>query len=75
MRDYTGRGPTRARTTIRDNIVVVMLEQTLTKAEQSLVAKGRSEKVLEMRHEYRPRSPGERDRDDERQRCPTGSRL
>jgi uncharacterized protein YbcI len=52
LRDYTGRGPTRARTTIRDNIVLVMLEQTLTKGEQSLVAKGREDKVLEIRHEF-----------------------
>ncbi len=29
-----------------------MLEQTLTKGEQSLVAKGRREKVLALRHEY-----------------------
>ncbi|HWF72662.1 MAG TPA: Na-translocating system protein MpsC family protein [Solirubrobacteraceae bacterium] len=52
LRDYTGRGPTRARTTIRDNVVLVMLEQTLTKGEQSLVAKGRQDKVLEIRHEF-----------------------
>jgi uncharacterized protein YbcI len=52
LRDYTGRGPTRARTTIRDNVVLVMLEQTLTKGEQSLVAKGRSEQVLALRREY-----------------------
>ena len=52
LRDYTGRGPTRARTTIRDNVVLVMLEQTLTKGEQSLVRKGRAEKVMEIRHEF-----------------------
>jgi uncharacterized protein YbcI len=52
LRDYTGRGPTRARTTIRDNVVLVMLEHTLTKGEQSLVAKGRSDTVLEIRHEF-----------------------
>jgi len=52
LREYTGRGPTKARTTIRDNVVVVMLEQTLTKGEQSLAAKGRGEKVLEIRHEF-----------------------
>jgi uncharacterized protein YbcI len=52
LREYTGRGPTKARTTIRDNVVLVMLEQTLTKGEQSLVAKGRGEKVLALRHEY-----------------------
>jgi uncharacterized protein YbcI len=52
LREYTGRGPTKARTTIRDNIVLVMLEQTLTKGEQSLVSKGRTDKVLEIRHEF-----------------------
>jgi uncharacterized protein YbcI len=52
LREYTGRGPTKARTTIRDNVVLVMLEHTLTKGEQSLVAKGRGEKVLALRHEY-----------------------
>jgi uncharacterized protein YbcI len=52
MRDYTGRGPMRARTTIRDNVVLVMLEQTLTKGEQVLVRKGRDENVLALRHEY-----------------------
>jgi uncharacterized protein YbcI len=52
LREYTGRGPTKSRTTIRDNVVLVMLEQTLTKGEQSLVNKGRADKVLEIRHEY-----------------------
>ena len=52
LREYTGRGPTKARTTIRDNVVLVMLEQTLTKGQQSLVAKGRQDKVIEIRHEF-----------------------
>lgn len=52
LREYTGRGPTRAKTTIRDNIVVVMLEQTLTKGERVLVEKGRGENVIELRREY-----------------------
>jgi uncharacterized protein YbcI len=52
LREYTGRGPTTARTTIRHNVVLVMLEQSLTKGEQSLAAKGRAEKVLEIRHEF-----------------------
>ena len=52
LRDYTGRGPTKSRTTIRDNVVLVMLEQTLTKGEESLVRKGRVDKVLEIRHEF-----------------------
>lgn len=52
LREYTGRGPTKARTTIRDNVVVVMLEQTLTKGEQVLVEKGRADNVLALRREY-----------------------
>ena len=52
MREYTGRGPTKARTTIRENVVVVMLGQTLTKGEQALVKKGRTELVLALRREY-----------------------
>ena len=52
LREYTGRGPTKARTTIRDNVVVIMLEQTLTKGEQVLVDKGRGENVLALRREY-----------------------
>ena len=52
MREYTGRGPTKARTTVRDNVVVVMLEHTLTKGERVLVEKGRGENVLALRREY-----------------------
>jgi uncharacterized protein YbcI len=52
LREYTGRGPTKARTTIRDNVVLVMLDQTLTKGEQVLVEKGRGDRVLALRREY-----------------------
>ena len=52
VRDYTGRGPTKARTSIRDNTVLVMLEDTLTKGERSLVANGRGDKVLNLRFEF-----------------------
>jgi uncharacterized protein YbcI len=52
LREYTGRGPMKARTTLRDNLVVVLLEQTLTKGEKVLVEKGRGENVLALRHEY-----------------------
>jgi uncharacterized protein YbcI len=47
--DYTGRGPTRARTSIRDNLVVVLLEDTLTKGERRLVRKGRDHRVIDRR--------------------------
>jgi uncharacterized protein YbcI len=52
LREYTGRGPSKARTTIRDNVVLVILEDTLTKGEQVLVDKGRKQQVLSLRHEY-----------------------
>ena len=52
MREYTGRGPMKAQTTIRGNVVLVILEQTLTKGEQVLVKKGRGENVLALRREY-----------------------
>jgi uncharacterized protein YbcI len=50
--DYTGRGPTRARTSIRDNLVVVLLEDTLTKGERRLVVKGRDHRVIDYRREF-----------------------
>jgi uncharacterized protein YbcI len=46
MHRYTGRGPVRARTTIDENLVVCVLGDTLTKAEQSLVDAGREKLVL-----------------------------
>jgi uncharacterized protein YbcI len=52
VRDYTGRGPTKARTSLRDNLLVVMLEDTLTKGERALVLNGRAESVLTIRHEF-----------------------
>jgi uncharacterized protein YbcI len=52
VREYTGRGPTKARTTIRDNVVLVILEDTLTKGERALVAYGSEAKVLDVRVEF-----------------------
>ena len=49
MRGSTGRGPTRARTTIRDDVVLVLLEQVLTKAERSLIEAGRADTVVDLR--------------------------
>jgi uncharacterized protein YbcI len=46
MHHYTGRGPVRARTTIDENVVVCVLGDTLTKAEQHLADAGRSKVVL-----------------------------
>ncbi len=51
-RDYLGRGPTRARTSLRDNVLVVIMEDTLTKAERSLVDDGKADDVLQIRHSF-----------------------
>jgi uncharacterized protein YbcI len=47
--EYLGRGPTKARTVVSRDLISVVLEDTLTKAERSLVARGREDVVLEMR--------------------------
>jgi uncharacterized protein YbcI len=52
MREYTGRGPTRAYTTITDHLVIVVLSDTLLKAERSLVGDGQAEAVLQMRRRF-----------------------
>ena len=48
----TGRGPTRARTTLNANFVLVVLEDTLTKAESNLVAAGETEAVMRQRRTF-----------------------
>src|SRR5579884_402857 len=41
--EYIGRGPTRARTYVHDDLISVVVRDTLTKGEQLLVASGKSE--------------------------------
>ncbi len=52
MSEYTGRGPTRARTYLNDNLVTVVLQDTLTKGERSLVGDDLDELVLTMRKAF-----------------------
>ena len=52
LRDYTGRGPTKAKTMISDDVVTVLLADTLTKGERTLVDNGQAERVLELRHHF-----------------------
>jgi uncharacterized protein YbcI len=49
QREYVGRGPTRAQAFYRNEIVVVMLESTMTTSERNLVAAGEEDAVLRMR--------------------------
>ena len=52
LHQYTGRGPTKAKTIINQDLVTVLLADTLTTGERKLVDTGRSDKVLQLRHEY-----------------------
>src|SRR3954471_9398232 len=49
LHEYTGRGPTHARTTIGPDTIVVTLRDCLTKAERTLTAHGQGVEVLAMR--------------------------
>jgi len=52
LADYVGKGPTRARAIHSGKIVLCVLEDTMTKAEQSLVSDGKKDLVLGMRHAF-----------------------
>src|SRR5438477_5463543 len=47
--EYTGRGPTKARSYLNDELVTVVLRDTLTKGERSLVRDGKGDLVLDVR--------------------------
>jgi uncharacterized protein YbcI len=48
-REYLGRGPTKAQAFYRDNFVVAVLENTMTRAEESLAAGDGKDAVLDVR--------------------------
>ena len=48
----TGRGPTKARTTLGDNGVFVVLQDTLTRGEQTLTDAGEGLAVLDLRRRW-----------------------
>jgi uncharacterized protein YbcI len=52
VREYTGRGPTQARASIRDNVVIVLMQETLLKAEHSLIDDNKAALVVEMRRSF-----------------------
>ncbi len=52
MSEYTGRGPTKARSYISEDVVTVLLQDTLTKGERSLVTDGLEEIVLGTRKAF-----------------------
>jgi uncharacterized protein YbcI len=52
VREYTGRGPTKARSVIDHNSVTIFLADTLTPGERRLAEGGRADSVLTTRHEF-----------------------
>ena len=49
---HTGRGPTKARTTLDADLVVVLLQDNMTKGEKSLVHAGKAAEVLQIRRTF-----------------------
>jgi len=52
VREYTGRGPTQARSVIGRDSVTVLLADTLTHAERRLAEGGQGDHVLQTRDEF-----------------------
>jgi uncharacterized protein YbcI len=52
LAERTGRGPTKAKTTLGTNGVFVVLEDTLTRGERTLVDAGEWAAVLDLRHRW-----------------------
>ncbi len=52
IHECTGRGPTKAKATIDENMVTVLLADTLTNGERRLVESGRANRVIQLRHDY-----------------------
>jgi uncharacterized protein YbcI len=50
--EYTGRGPTKARTYMQDDTVTTYLADTLTKGERVLADRGQQDQVCEMRRAF-----------------------
>ena len=52
LREYTGRGPTKARATINGDSVMIVLGDTLTRGERRLAETGKADRVLALRHDF-----------------------
>jgi uncharacterized protein YbcI len=50
--EYVGRGPTKARTTIDGELVVVILRDGMTQGERALVRGGKDAEVLQLRRAF-----------------------
>ena len=52
LSEYTGRGPTRARTHISGELVAVVVQDTMTRGERSLIRDGEGDRVLDTRQAF-----------------------
>ena len=50
--EYYGKGPTRAKTYIVDDLVVVVLEESFTRAEKTLAERGEREAIQQNRRRF-----------------------
>jgi uncharacterized protein YbcI len=50
--EYYGKGPTRAKTYIVEDLVVVVLEESLTRAEKTLAERGEREAIAHIRRRF-----------------------
>jgi uncharacterized protein YbcI len=50
--DYYGKGPTKAKTYIVDDLVVVVLEESFTRAEKTLAERGEREAIQHIRRRF-----------------------
>lgn len=59
LQEYTGRGAMRARTVLGADTVMVLLEDTLTRGERTLLQHGRTDEVLALRRTFQEVMGGE----------------
>jgi len=52
IHEYTGRGPTKAKTVISEDLVTILVADTLTRGERKLVDNDDADEVLQLRHHY-----------------------
>ena len=50
--EYYGRGPTKAKVYVDSDLVAVVLEETFTPAEKTLIARGESEGIQDIRRRF-----------------------
>jgi uncharacterized protein YbcI len=50
--EYYGRGPTKAKVYVDGDLVAVVLEETFTPAEKTLIARGESEAIQDIRRRF-----------------------